>query len=105
MPGEVDAGEVEDFSLVPIGGWKNATDCGNLGQVTGRVILPPWQNHLQDERMLLRNARQVIDDLQMRLKAGFGGFLRIGLEIIDTADAVEQVELEIRLSFEILTNL
>ena len=39
---------------------------------------------------------QVIDDFQVRLEAGLGDLLRVGLEVIDAADAVEQVELQPR---------
>ena len=40
----------------------------------------------------MREARQVIDDFHVRLEAGLGGLLRVGLEVIDAADAVEHVE-------------
>src|SRR5438093_12480452 len=42
--------------------------------------------------MSMGEAGKVVDHLQVRLEAGLGSFLRVGLEIVHAADAVEKLE-------------
>ena len=46
--------------------------------------------------MPVREAGQMIDDFEVRLEAGLGRLLGVGFEIVDAADAVEQVESKAR---------
>src|SRR5262245_33010129 len=55
--------------------------------------------------MLVHEARQVIDDLEMRFEAGFRRFLRIELEVVHAADAVEDVKAQPRIIPQELANV
>jgi hypothetical protein len=54
--------------------------------------------------VLLDEAGEVVDDLEVRLEAGLGGLGLVRLEVIDTADAVEDVELQARVVAEKLAD-
>ena len=45
----------------------------------------------------MRKAVQVVNDFQVRLETGLGRFFRVRLQVIDRADAIEQVETQGRL--------
>ena len=71
---------------------------GTSGNSPGLSSFQRGSITLTTKRWLCVKARQVIDDFHVRLEAGLGGFLRVRLEVIDAADAVEHVELQTRSS-------
>ena len=97
MTGEAHAGEIVNLTLVPIRGGPDRRDRGNFRQFARLVVLPARQDQLDHEAMAMREALQMIDNLEVRLEPGFGRLLGIGLEVIDAADATQQLEAELRL--------
>src|SRR5207248_663618 len=98
-------GQVEYFALVPVGRAPDASDARDFGQLARGIVLPARQHDLEHQRVLFGHARQMIDNFQVRLKTGLGGFFRVWLEVIDAADAVEQVELQVWIALQILADL
>src|ERR1700691_4152552 len=41
-------------------------------------------------------AVQMVNDFEMRLEAGFGRLLRVRLKVVDAADAIEKVKLQLQ---------
>src|SRR5579884_667623 len=96
MAGEPDAGQVVDLALVPFGGAPQAGHRRHLRQLARLAVLPARQDHLDDEAMPVAETAEVIDHFGVRLEAGLGRLLRVRLQPVDAADAVEQVELRPR---------
>ena len=47
--------------------------------------------------MPVGEAGKVVDDFRVRLEPGLGRLLRIGFEVVDAADAIEQLEPQARI--------
>src|SRR5438093_13684948 len=47
----------------------------------------------------------MIDEFEVRLERDLGGFLGIGLEVIDRRDAVEQLKLQVGVGLEVFADL
>src|SRR5262245_425397 len=94
MAGEPDAGQVVDLALMPVGGAPDAGHRRYLGKLAGPVVLPARKHKLKDETVAFTEAGEVVDNFHVRLEAGLGGFLGVGLEVINAADAIEDAKFE-----------
>src|SRR5262245_55117100 len=92
MAVEPDAGQVIHLALVPIRCLPQRRDGMYLGQFADLVVLPARQDQFHHETMLVNKTREVINDLDVRLKAGLWSLLGIELQVIDTANTVQRVE-------------
>src|SRR5713226_9232458 len=75
MVGEPHAAQVVDLTLVPLGSSPYPGYRRQLRQIALLVVLPAGQVHLEHEAVAMREAVQMIDDLQVRLEAGLGRLL------------------------------
>ena len=80
-----------------------ATD-GNSGNWPGWSSFHAGSDHLQHQAVFVLHAEQVIDHLEMRLPVGLGGFLFVGVQVVDSRDAVEVVESQTRLVSQMLAD-
>ena len=105
MADEPHAHQIVNFSLVPIGRAPNAAHGRYFRQFAFFVVFPAGQHHLEHQRAFVRQAPHVIDHLQMYVPGKLFGFFFVGLKIIDSADAVQQVKLQARLVVQMSTDL
>src|SRR5262245_1112892 len=94
------AAQVKRLPLVPVGRGPDAAHGRYLGKLTCNAILPPGQDQLHDEPVLVREAREVVDNFEMWLKPGLGDLLRVGLQVVHAGNAIEQVEPQSRVVAE-----
>ncbi len=95
VPDKINTRQIEHFALVPICSSPYAGNRWDLGQLPFHVLLPPWQNHLEHQRVLLDRTGKVVDDFCVRLPFDLLCFFLVRFKIVDTRNAIKQVESEI----------
>jgi hypothetical protein len=93
MPGKVDSGEIVNLSLMPIGGMPNIGNRRHLWKAPLLIVFPSRQNHLENQARLMRDAPEMINHLRAWLSDQLCNLFRIGLIVINTADAGEIIKL------------
>src|SRR5437016_967374 len=95
MACEPDTAQIVDLAFVPFGCGPQRGNGRHFGNRAWLVVLPARQDDLQREAMTVRETLKMVDNFNMRIVAGLGYFLRVRLQIIDAADAAQDLELEI----------
>ena len=93
MADETYAHQIEHLPLVPVAvAPRSPPYARHLWQLSF-FLFPPRQDHFQHKSMPVNQAAQVVEHFQVRLEVDL--LFGVGLQIIDAADAVQEIEPQI----------
>src|SRR5712692_2859615 len=96
MPREPDPGEIVDFALMPVGRAPQGSNRWHLRQFTRLVVFPARQDQLEREPVPVGETLQMINHLDVRVVTCLWSLFGIRLQIIDPADAIQDLEAQSR---------